>query len=135
MATKRRFQWTVVLAGVFMAAVMFHGSTAAAGLSEIGGMMGVGKPNVESMLMDNLGVRTDSADAEGLLSPGRTVSGEVADPTKLTNKGLDGVNMGDKMQLSNVDGKTLAVKHLLSGRSMSLDMDTVFGAASKLFMK
>ena len=116
------------------AAFLMFGAGAAvgAGLKDLSGVTSAVKPDLSGIVMEKLGVK--APDAEGLMEEGSTVTGEVADPEKLAKYGMD-AKEGEKVELTNLGGGSLGVQSLLGGDMLKLDMNDVFGAASKFFLK
>ena len=121
----------VVLVAVIGLLWILPGSSVWAGLTDMGSMLTGGTPDLSSMLMEKLGIK--APDASGLMEKGNTVTGEVADPAKLSEKGMK-ANAGDKLELTNLGGD-LGVKNLLSGDMLKLDWKSLLGTAAKFMIK
>ena len=108
------------------------GTVMGAGLQDLGGVTSAMKPDLSGMLMEKLGIK--APDAAGLMEKDNTITGEVANPAKLSGYGMS-TNAGDKVGLTNLGGGQMGIQSLLGGDMLKLDMKDIFGEAAKFLMK
>ena len=104
------------------------GAVGSALTQAVGGQL----PEIAKIVAEKLGVTIPESAAGLLTQVGKSVTGEVADASKLAQYGLRDLKQGAKVSLENQGDGKLQVKDQASGKATDIKMSDLFGAAAKL---